>query len=325
MSTINLTPSCTSEIVEAEIEAALAGKRLDQALACLFTDYSRRRLQNWIRAGRVTVNGRVLRPRDTVHPGDQIKLQPEIIEQVACVPQPIAFGWVFEDEHILVLNKPAGLVVHPGAGCSDGTLQNGLLHQDPSLIALPRAGIVHRLDKDTSGLMVVAKTSAAYQTLVAALAAHRVQREYAALVIGRMTAGGTVEQPIGRHPTRRVCMAVHPMGKPAITHYRVQQRFAQHTLLKVNLETGRTHQIRVHMAYIRHPLCGDPVYGQRLQLPAAADQALVEQLRGFKRQALHAQRLGLVHPVSGELLTWEAPIPTDMQQLLNALQAHDHA
>ena len=297
--------------------------RLDQALAQLFTDYSRRRLQDWIRAGRVTVNGSVLRPRDKVKEGDHIKLQAVLEQQVACTPQTIAFDPVFEDEHILVLNKPAGLVVHPAAGRPDGTLQNGLLHHDPSLITLPRAGIVHRLDKDTSGLMVVAKTPSAHQILVAALAAHEVQREYAALVVGRMTAGGTVEQPIGRHSTRRTSMAVQPMGKPAITHYRVQERFIQHTLLKVRLETGRTHQIRVHMAYIRYPLCGDPVYGRRLQLPPAAGQPLIDQLRGFKRQALHARRLGLIHPATGESLSWEAPIPPDMQHLLAALRVHE--
>lgn len=289
----------------------------------MFTDYSRRQLQDWIRAGRVTLNGQVVRPREKVQTGDHIQLQVEIVEQVACEPQPIAFDRLYEDEHILVINKPAGLVVHPGAGCPNGTLQNGLLHYDPTLIALPRAGIVHRLDKDTSGLMVVAKTSGAYQTLVAALAEHRVQREYAALVVGRVIAGGSIEQPIGRHPTRRICMAVHPKGRPAVTHYRIQQRYAQHTLLKVNLETGRTHQIRVHMAYIRHPLCGDPVYGRRLQIPAGADQTLTDQLRGFKRQALHAQRLGLEHPVTGENHSWTTPIPADMQHVIQALKTQE--
>ena len=321
MSTTTTTPERNN--LAATIEAELAGKRLDQAMARMFTDYSRRQLQDWIRAGRVTLNGQVVRPRETVQTGDHIQLQVEIVEQVACEPQPIAFDRLYEDEHILVINKPAGLVVHPGAGCPNGTLQNGLLHYEPTLIALPRAGIVHRLDKETSGLMVVAKTSGAYQALVAALAEHRVQREYTALVVGRVIAGGSIEQPIGRHPTRRICMAVHPKGRPAVTHYRIQQRYAQHTLLKVNLETGRTHQIRVHMAYIRHPLCGDPVYGRRLQIPAGADQTLTDQLRGFKRQALHAQRLGLEHPVTGENHRWATPVPADMQHLLHALKTQE--
>jgi len=319
--------SAQQKIHHAQIAPDMAGKRLDQALALLFTDYSRRCLQGWVKAGQVQVNGAVLRPRDKVQAGDQVVLQAQLSEQVACVPQPMVLDIVYEDAQIIVLNKPAGLVVHPAAGCPDGTLQNGLLHYDPRLIALPRAGIVHRLDKDTTGLMVVAKTPLAHQALVSALAAHQVQREYAALVVGQIIAGNTIDQPIGRHPTRRTCMAVHPLGKSAITHYRVQERFGQHTLLKVRLETGRTHQIRVHLAYVRHALYGDPVYGGRLQLPAAADEDLIQLLRGFKRQALHAQRLGLTHPVSGESMSWEVPLPTDMQQLLVGLRRHraEHA
>ncbi|MEL6710130.1 MAG: 23S rRNA pseudouridine(1911/1915/1917) synthase RluD [Pseudomonadota bacterium] len=305
----------------AEIEMAQSGKRLDQALAQLWPDYSRRQLQDWIRAGQVTVNGETRRPRDKIQCHDRVVLQAVITTHSDCQPQPILLDIRFEDEHILVLDKPAGLVVHPAAGCPDGTLQNGLLHYAPGLSILPRAGIVHRLDKDTTGLMVVAKTERAYQVLVAALAAHEVQREYAALVTGVVTAGGRIDQPIGRHPIRRTCMAVHPLGKSAVTHYRVHTRFPQHTLLRVQLETGRTHQIRVHMAVIRHPLVGDPVYGGRLQLPAGADPALVQQLRQFKRQALHAQRLSLVHPETGQQLSWEAPVPEDMRCLLDVLAA----
>ena len=297
----------------------LAGKRLDQALAQLWPDYSRRQLQDWIRAGQVMVNGETRRPRDKIQCHDRIVLQARITMHRDCQPQPIPLDIQFEDTHILVLNKPAGLVVHPAAGCQDGTLQNGLMHYDPGLGVLPRAGIVHRLDKDTTGLMVVAKTQHAYQTLVAALAAHTVQREYVALVTGVVTAGGCIDQPIGRHPTRRTCMAVHPLGKAAVTRYRVQTRFPRHTLLRVQLETGRTHQIRVHMAALRHPLFGDPVYGGRLQLPAGADTLLVQQLRQFRRQALHAQRLSLVHPGTGQWLSWEAPIPADLRCLLDAL------
>ncbi|MEM6406298.1 MAG: 23S rRNA pseudouridine(1911/1915/1917) synthase RluD [Pseudomonadota bacterium] len=305
----------------AEIEMAQSGKRLDQVLAQLWPDYSRRQLQNWIRAGQVTVNGETRRPRDKIRCHDRVVLQAVITTHSDCQPQPIPLDIRFEDEHILVLDKPAGLVVHPAAGCPDGTLQNGLLHYAPGLSILPRAGIVHRLDKDTTGLMVVAKTARAYQVLVAALAAHEVQREYAALVTGVVTAGGRIDQPIGRHPTRRTCMAVHPLGKAAVTHYRVHTRFPRYTLLRVQLETGRTHQIRVHMAAIRHPLVGDPVYGGRLQLPAGADSELVQQLRQFKRQALHAQRLSLAHPETGQQLSWEAPIPEDMRCLLDVLAA----
>ncbi len=306
---------------QAEIETELAGKRLDQALAQLWPDYSRRQLQDWIRAGQVTVNGETRRPRDKIQTHDQIILHAQITAHSKCQPEAIPLDIRFADEHILVLNKPAGLVVHPAAGCPDGTLQNGLLHYDPALSILPRAGIVHRLDKDTTGLMVVARTQRAYQTLVTALATHAVQRNYLALVTGVVTAGGRIEQPIGRHPTRRTCMAVHPLGKPAVTHYRVDTRFAHHTLLRVQLETGRTHQIRVHMAAIRHPLCGDPVYGGRLQLPAGASPALQQQLRQFKRQALHAQRLSLAHPATGQQLSWTAPIPDDLSDLLTTLAA----
>jgi 23S rRNA pseudouridine1911/1915/1917 synthase len=306
---------------QAEIAAAQAGKRLDQTLAQLWPDYSRRQLQGWIRAGQVTVNGETRRPRDKLQTHDQVILHAHITSHSDCQPEAIPLDIRFEDAHILVLNKPAGLVVHPAAGCPDGTLQNGLLHYDPTLSILPRAGIVHRLDKDTTGLMVVAKTQGAYQALVTALATHAIQRNYLALVTGVVTAGGRIDQPIGRHPTRRTCMAVHPLGKPAITHYRVDTRFPQHTLLRVQLETGRTHQIRVHMAAIRHPLCGDPVYGGRLQLPAGASPALQQQLRQFKRQALHAQGLSLAHPATGQQLSWTAPIPDDLSDLLATLAA----
>ena len=309
---------------QAEIGPELAGKRLDQALASLFDDYSRNRLQTWTKEGRVKVNGKLLRPRDKVVLGDQVELRALLDDQVDCRPQPVPLDIVFEDDHLLVIDKPAGLVVHPAAGNPDGTLQNGLLYHDASLVELPRAGIVHRLDKDTTGLMVVAKTQLAYTRLVAALAARDVKREYRALVLGRLNVGGTIDQPIGRHPTQRIRMAVNPMGKPAVTHYRVLEKFRAHTLLRVNLETGRTHQIRVHMAHMRHPIFGDPVYGGRLQLPAGADEDLKEIMRAFKRQALHAKRLGLEHPGTGKFMQWEAPIPDDMAELLEALRADVH-
>lgn len=311
-------------VQRARIDAGMAGKRLDQAVASLFPDYSRSRLQAWIKEGRVTLNGEKARQRAKVGLGDRVELRPVHEDQVACHPQDIPLDIVFEDEYLLVINKPAGLVVHPAAGNPDGTLQNGLLFHDASLVELPRAGIVHRLDKDTTGLMVVAKTQLAYQRLVAALAAREVKREYRALVIGRLNVGGTIDEPIGRHPAQRTRMAVNPLGKRAVTHYRVLEKFRSHTLLRVNLETGRTHQIRVHMAYIRHPIFGDPVYGGRLQLPAGANEELKDLMRSFGRQALHARRLGLVHPVTGKAMQWEAPLPLDMTELLEALRAHAH-
>jgi len=296
-----------------------AGMRLDQAVAQLFSDYSRSRLTTWIKDGRVSVEGQQRRPRDKVWAGERLTLLAEPEPQVACVPQDIPLDIRYEDDYVLVINKPAGLVVHPAAGNPDGTLQNALLHHDPALINLPRAGIVHRLDKDTTGLMVVAKSELAHKNLVAALQARDVHREYRALVVGELVAGGTVDEAIGRHPTVRTRMAVHPTGKPAVTHYRVEERYRGHTLLAVRLETGRTHQIRVHMAYIRHPVFGDPVYGNRLRLPGGAAQELIDVMRGFKRQALHAFRLGFVHPVTEEDMLFEAEIPDDMTELLELL------
>jgi len=308
-------------LLQATVGADLAGLRLDQALASLFPDYSRSRLQTWTREGRVSVNGEQWRPRDKVSMGDRLQLRAVAEDQVACVPQDIPLDIVFEDEHLLVVNKPAGLVVHPAAGNPDGTLQNGLLYHDPDLIELPRAGIVHRLDKDTTGLMVIGRSQAAYKRLVDAIAARAVKREYRALVIGGMPAGGTIDMPIGRHPSQRTRMAVNPMGKPSVTHFRVLEHFRGHTLLKVILETGRTHQIRVHMAHLRHPIFGDQVYGGRLQLPGGASEALKQVLRGFRRQALHAKRLQLQHPVSGRSMRFECAIPADMRAVVDALAA----
>jgi 23S rRNA pseudouridine1911/1915/1917 synthase len=297
-----------------------AGQRLDQVLAVLFNNYSRSRLQQWIREGRVLVDGNVRRPKDKVFGGEQVLLRASFEPQVPCAPEPIPLNLVYEDEHLLVVNKPAGLVVHPAAGNPDGTLQNALLHHDPALVDLPRAGIVHRLDKDTTGLMVVAKTVSAHKTLVEALQARVVKREYRALVVGKPTAGGTVEAPIGRHPGNRTKMAVISSGKHAVTHYRIAERFRIHTLLAVKLETGRTHQIRVHMAHIHYPLVGDHVYGGRLKLPTATDEHTRHMLQSFKRQALHAYRLGLQHPATGEAMEWQMDMPQDMQALLECLR-----
>ena len=297
-----------------------SGQRLDQVSAAVFSDYSRSRLQQWIREGRVLVDGQFRRPRDKVYAGEHLLLRASFEPQVPCAPEPIPLDLVYEDDHLLVVNKPAGLVVHPAAGNPDGTLQNALLHHDPNLVDLPRAGIVHRLDKDTTGLMVVAKTAAAHKTLVEALQAREIKREYRALVVGKPTAGGRVEAPIGRHPTKRTRMAVVSTGKHAVTHYRIAERFRIHTLLEVNLETGRTHQIRVHMAHIHYPLVGDPVYGGRLKLPTAAGEHTRQMLRSFRRQALHAYRLGLRHPASGEPMQWQTDMPGDMQALLECLR-----
>ncbi|MCB1774741.1 MAG: 23S rRNA pseudouridine(1911/1915/1917) synthase RluD [Gammaproteobacteria bacterium] len=305
--------------LDAEITPDLAGQRLDQALAALFPDYSRSRLQTWVRDGRVRVNGAVLRPRDRVQAGDRVVLRAVTEEQVACEPQDIPLNIVFEDADLLVINKPAGLVVHPAAGNRDGTIQNALLFHDPASIELPRAGIVHRLDKDTTGLMVIGRSQAAHKRLVEAMAGREIKREYRALVVGSMPAGGMIDLPIGRHPTQRTRMAVNPLGKPSVTHFRVLDAFRKHTLLKVMLETGRTHQIRVHMAHLRHPVFGDPVYGGRLSLPPGASEDLKVVLRGFQRQALHAKRLQLVHPITGRPMRFECAIPPDMRAVLDAL------
>ena len=303
----------------------LAGQRLDQALAALFPDYSRSRLQGWIRAGQVSVDGRALRPRDKVDGGEEIVLSAELEDETRAEPEPIRLTVLHEDEEILVLDKPAGLVVHPGAGNAAGTLVNALLHHRPDLRVLPRAGLVHRLDKDTSGVMVVACTPGAHAALVRQLEERSVKREYEAVCVGVMTGGGTVDAPIGRHPVDRVRMAIREGGREAVTHYRVAARFRGHTHVLCRLETGRTHQIRVHLASIRHPIVGDPVYGGRLALPKGASPALIEALRGFRRQALHAARLELVHPGSGEAVHFEAPLAADLQALLAALRLDANA
>lgn len=290
--------------------------RVDQALAELFPDFSRSRLQKWIKDGFVLVDGQKWRPKDSVIGGELIELLVAVDDETQWEAEPIALNIVYEDEQIIVINKPAGLVVHPGAGNKHGTLSNGLLHYFADIAIVPRAGIVHRLDKDTSGLLVVAKTLTAHKTLVEQLQKRDVKREYLALCNNVMTAGGTVDAPIGRHPTNRLRMAVRDNGKPAISHYRVEQRYRAHTLVRVNLDTGRTHQIRVHMAYIGYPLVGDVVYGGRLKIPPGSHEEFASALRNFKRQALHATSLGLQHPTSREWMQWQAEMPEDMQNLI---------
>ncbi len=301
-----------------------AGRRLDQALADLFPDYSRSRLQQWIKEGRVKLDGMPVKVRHKVLGGEAVELavepQEEMQGETRWQAQPLPLDVVYADRDIIVINKPAGLVVHPAAGNPDGTLLNALLHYAPEVRALPRAGIIHRLDKDTTGLLVVARSLPAHTQLVAQLQARAFVREYEAVAVGVMTAGGTVDAPIGRHPVDRKRMAVVSNGKEAVTHYRVIERFRAHTHVRVRLETGRTHQIRVHLAHIHYPLVGDPVYGGRLRMPPGTDAPLAQALRGFKRQALHAARLGLVHPVSGEAMEWRAALPDDMEQLLALLR-----
>jgi len=303
------------------IPAAMRGRRLDQALAELVQDYSRSRLQQWIRAGQVRLDERIPQVRERVQGGESVCIDAALEAQTRSGAEAIPLRVVHADADLLVIDKPAGLVVHPAAGNPAGTLLNALLHYDAALAGLPRAGIVHRLDKATSGLLVVARNLAAHNALVAALQERLVKREYLAVVQTVLTAGGSIDAPIGRHPVDRKRMAVVPGGKEAVTHYRVEERFRAHTLVRVQLETGRTHQIRVHMAHSRMPLLGDPVYGGRLRLPAGASSELRRQLAGFRRQALHAARLTLAHPASGETVSWEAPLPDDMLQLLAALRA----
>ena len=313
-----------SEIIQHKdaVPQSCLGKRLDQTLAIMFPDYSRSRLKDWILAGCVSVNDEVLtRAREKMYGGEIITIDAEVEAELRFEPQNIELDIVYEDDDILVINKPAGLVVHPGAGNPDGTVLNALLHHYPDIDVVPRAGIVHRLDKDTTGLMVVAKTIAAQTNLVEALQLREITREYEAVANGLMTAGGVVDEPIGRHATKRTHMAVTFSGRPSVTHYRVMEKYRLHTRLRLRLETGRTHQIRVHMAHITHPLVGDPVYGGRPRPPKNATPELLAKLRSFKRQALHAAMLSLYHPITGELMTWHADLPDDFVELVELLQA----
>jgi 23S rRNA pseudouridine1911/1915/1917 synthase len=307
----------TAEVTEQQL-----GFRLDKALASLFPDYSRTRIKEWILEDMVAINGEVInRPREKVYTGQSVEVNAVLEDEVVFEPQNIKLDIVYEDDDILVINKPAGLVVHPGAGNPNGTVLNALLHHYPQIIEVPRAGIVHRLDKDTTGLMVIAKTVPAQTHLVTSLQAREITREYDAIAMGCFTAGGRVEAAIGRDKVNRVKMAVNATGgKHAVTHYRVSEKYRAHTRLRLRLETGRTHQIRVHMAHIGHILAGDPVYGGRPRPPKGASEELLTTLRGFKRQALHATMLRLEHPITGEMMEWHAPTPADMLELANALR-----
>ena len=305
----------------AQVPFSMSGMRFDQAASELFPDFSRSRLQSWIKDGQLKINGTIGKPKDKLIGGETLDLNAELEAQGEWEPEAISLDIVHEDDDLLIINKQAGLVVHPAAGNYTGTLVNALINHIPGLVNLPRAGIVHRLDKETTGLMVVAKTLEAHTDLVAQLADRTVSREYEAVAVGAMTGGGTVNAPMGRHPIHRKLMAVLSQGgKRAVTHYRVATRFPHHTHIKVKLETGRTHQIRVHMAHIGFPLVGDPTYGSRFKIPKGANDSLIEALKAFPRQALHAAKLGLEHPGTGEYTEWTAPLPEDFKGLLDELK-----
>ncbi len=311
----------------ARVPDSAAGRRFDAVLAELFPEFSRSRLSEWIKTGAVLLDGAPARPRDPVRGGEVASLDVVLDIETTAQPEDIPLTVLYEDEHVFVIDKPAGLVVHPGAGNYSGTLVNALLFRDAALAKVPRAGIVHRLDKDTSGVMVVARSVQAQTALVEQLSAREVHRQYLAVACGTLVAGGTVDAPIDRHPRDRLRMAVREDGKDAVTHYRLRERFRSHTALECRLETGRTHQIRVHLAHLKYPIIGDPLYGGSLRLPKGASEELIACLRGFKRQALHAEVLEFRHPVSGEPVRCEAPLPADMQQLMQRLRedAASHA
>lgn len=302
-----------------KVEADYSGYRLDQALSGLMPDYSRSKIQEWIQQGFIILNRQSCKPKQRVYSGDVIDLDIPYVAKIADRPENIEFEILHQDNEIFVINKPANLVVHPAAGHETGTLVNGLLNIDPSLEQLPRAGIVHRLDKDTTGVMVVARTLKAHASLVDQLQRREVKREYIAITQGVITAGRTIETGIARHPQNRKKMSVQQHGKTAITHFQVARKFPHHSLINVQLETGRTHQIRVHMAHIKHPLLGDPVYGGRPRVPAGITPELANQLRNFKRQALHARRLSFRRPGLDEECSFEAAIPQDFQTMLDTL------
>ncbi|MEK6806362.1 MAG: 23S rRNA pseudouridine(1911/1915/1917) synthase RluD [Pseudomonadota bacterium] len=319
-----------AEALRTSVPEDMAGLRLDVAAARLFPDYSRSKLKEWMESGALMHNRqRVVRVRDFAKPGDELALiVPERDAPRGLHAQALPLAVVYEDRAIAVINKPAGLTVHPGAGTPDGTLQNALLHRFPQVTAVPRAGLVHRLDKDTTGLLVVALTAAAHTRLTAMMMSREVRREYDALVVGILPAGGTVDAAIGRSPHSRTKMAVMDVperGRRAVTHYRVAEKFVQHTRLTVQLETGRTHQIRVHLAHLRHPIVGDPAYGGRAVRNGGLPAELRDQLTAFRRQALHARELALEHPTTRKTMSWSAPLPDDFDALLRALRAHAKA
>lgn len=312
-----------SNISQIELTKTIPAKfnknRLDTALSALLPEYSRAKIQSWIKAGYITVNNTILRAKDKIYTDQIININAPLTIINTFQPQAIALDVVYADQDIIVINKPVGLVIHPSAGRIANTLLNALLYHYPELAILPRAGIIHRLDKDTSGLLVITRNLTAHTKLTADLQKRKIKREYIAIVHGTITTGGVIEAPIGRHLIKRTHMAVKANGKPAITHYRIIKRFPAHTYLKVILETGRTHQIRVHLAHIGYPIVGDPTYGKNIKLPAKCSNVLRQILQNFKHQALHAKRLGLKHPHTDQLMEWEVAPPNDIKKLLQAL------
>ena len=311
------------EILTILIPKRMMGERIDAAISEMLPDYSRSKITVWIKAGDALINEKTFKPKDRVNGNEVVYLSLNQKQNNDWVAEKIPLNIVYEDEDIIVINKQFGLVTHPGAGNWTGTLANALLYYDSSLSKLDRAGIVHRLDKNTSGLMVVAKNEKSQKYLVEQLQAHSIDREYSAIVYGHMIAGGTIDEPIGRDSKDRVKQSVSANGKEAVTHYRAIDRFKSHTHVKAILETGRTHQIRVHLSYAGYPLIGDPVYGGRVRFPKKANEVLKETLLNLKRQDLHSKKLTLNHPVSGELMSWKAPLPEDMQSLLDVLKEFD--
>jgi len=320
-----MSDTSSSSSRQARVPATAAGRRFDAVLAELFPEFSRSRLSDWIKSGAALLDGTPARPRDLLRGGELATLNATLEVETDARPEDIPLSVLYEDEHVLVIDKTAGLVVHPGAGNPTGTLVNALLFRDPALAKVPRAGVVHRLDKDTSGVMVVARSVQAQTALVEQLSAREVHRQYLAVVSGALVAGGSVDAPIDRHPRDRLRMAVREDGRDAVTHYRLRERFRAHTALECRLETGRTHQIRVHMAHLKHAIVGDPLYGGALKLPKGASDELVAQLRGFKRQALHAETLEFMHPISGEPVRNSAPVPADLLALMRALREDTEA
>ncbi|UIJ76560.1 23S rRNA pseudouridine(1911/1915/1917) synthase RluD [Acinetobacter sp. SH20PTE14] len=308
-----------------QLDESYLGQRIDQVSALVWTDFSREKLKQWLKEGHLLVNGNTVKPKYKCEGKELLTLDVELEAQTRSLPEDIPLNIVYEDDDIMVINKPVGMVVHPGAGNSTGTLVNAILHHYPKSSELTRAGLVHRIDKDTSGLLVVAKNLESQFSLSKQLAKKSVYRIYDLIVYGNIIAGGTVDEPIKRHPVDRIKMAVLPGGKDAVTHYNVKERFQNFTRVQARLETGRTHQIRVHFTYIGHGLVGDQVYVPRVRMPAGASMLLDDTLRGFKRQALHAVKLGLVHPRTGEDMMFEAPWPEDFNQLVEVLRSENKA
>ncbi|WP_168389717.1 23S rRNA pseudouridine(1911/1915/1917) synthase RluD [Acinetobacter indicus] len=318
-------PTATRLSLQFQLDESYLGQRIDQVAALIWSDFSREKLKQWLKDGHLLVNGNTVKPKYKCEGNELLSLNVELEAQTNSQPENIPLDIVYEDDDILVINKPVGMVVHPGAGNITGTLVNALLFHYPKSAELSRAGLVHRIDKDTSGLLVVAKNLEAQFDLSKQLASKSVYRIYDVVVYGNIIAGGTIDEPIKRHPVDRVKMTVLPGGKDAVTHYNVKERFQHFTRVQARLETGRTHQIRVHFSYIGHGLIGDPVYMPRVRVPAGASELLNETLRGFKRQALHAAKLGLVHPRTKQDMMFEAPWPEDFSQLVDVLRSENAA